>query len=61
MKPLQKFRRDCELVNYSGTKFQMGIERTIRLLDNSSIAKAIGVDQLSDGVSCVASHYPGKP
>ena len=48
------FRRDCELVNYSGTRFSMGIRRTVRLLTESEIAKAIGVDRLPDGVSCVA-------
>ena len=36
------FRRDCELVNYSGTRFRMGIERTVRLLDNAEIEALTG-------------------
>jgi hypothetical protein len=34
-----EFKRDCELTNFSGTNFKMGIRRTIRLLDNAAIAE----------------------
>jgi len=36
------FRRDCELTNYSGTTFKMGIERTVRLLDGHAVEKVLG-------------------
>jgi len=46
------FSKDCELTNYSGTVFNMGIERTVRLLDRSDAAKAVGVE-LSEKVQLV--------
>lgn len=49
-----EFKRDCELTNFSGTKFTMGIERTIRLLDKAAIAKVLKTDLLPDGIKCVA-------
>ncbi|WP_197170770.1 DUF6786 family protein [Novipirellula aureliae] len=49
-----KFQRDCEMLNHSGTKFEMGIERTVRLLDESAVAAAIGADNLPQGAKCVA-------
>ena len=49
-----EFRRNCELTNFSGTKFVMGIERTIRLLDKSEIAKTLKTDALSEGIKVVA-------
>ncbi len=36
------FRRDARLVNYSGTAFDLRIERTLRLLDREAAAKAVG-------------------
>lgn len=47
------FRRDCELTNYSGTVFKMGIERTVRLLDQDAAETAVGVD-LAEGIRMVA-------
>jgi hypothetical protein len=47
------FRRDCELTNYSGTVFKMGIERTVSLLDKASTEKTIGVE-LPEGIRMVA-------
>ena len=49
-----KFKHDCELTNFSGTKFSMGIERTVRLLDRASIAKTLKADTLNDSIKCVA-------
>ncbi|TWU46173.1 hypothetical protein Poly51_55680 [Rubripirellula tenax] len=48
------FRRDCEMTNFSGTKFLMGIQRTVRLLDDDAVATALGGPALPDGVKCVA-------
>ena len=48
-----QFRRNCELVNYSGTKFSMGIQRAVRLLDQEDIAKVLG-SEVPPGVKCVA-------
>ena len=48
-----EFRRDCELTNYSGTKFSMGIERTIRLLDKATIAKLLHADESPASIRCV--------
>lgn len=36
------FHHDCELVNYTGTAFKMGIDRTIRLLDKKTITDIVG-------------------
>jgi hypothetical protein len=36
------FRRDSRLVNYSGTAFELRLERTLRLLDREAAAKAFG-------------------
>ena len=49
-----KFKHDCELQNFSGTTFSMGIERTVRLLDRASIAKTLQADTLDDSIKCVA-------
>ena len=49
-----KFKHDCELTNFSGTTFSMGIERTVRLLDRASIAKTLQADTLDDSIKCVA-------
>ncbi len=49
-----EFKRDCELTNFSGTKFTMGIERTIRLLDEATIAKTLEADVLPESVKVVA-------
>ncbi len=49
-----EFRRDCELMNFSGTKFSMSIQRAVRLLDQADIAKSLGGKALSEGVRCVA-------
>lgn len=48
------FKRDCELTNFSGTKFAMGIQRTIRLLDEVAIAQTLRSARLPNGVRCVA-------
>jgi hypothetical protein len=36
------FSRECTLVNYSGTQFKIGIRRSVSLLDDAEIDKAIG-------------------
>lgn len=48
------FQHNCKLTNFSGTTFNMGIERTIRLLDPPSISQALAVDALPEGVKVVA-------
>ncbi|WP_348534446.1 DUF6786 family protein [Pontiella agarivorans] len=47
------FRRDCELTNYSGTVFTMGIERTVRLLDADAVEDSIN-QSVPQGVEFVA-------
>ena len=47
------FKRDCELTNYSGTRFTMGIERTVRILDAATVATVIDFD-VSDAIRLVA-------
>nr|WP_231744436.1 DUF6786 family protein [Stieleria neptunia] len=49
-----EFKRDCELTNYSGTTFSMGIERTIRLLDEEAIADALQSQSVPSDVQVVA-------
>ena len=46
------FRRECELMNYSGTVFNMAIERTVSLLDAKATAELLGVE-LPKGVRLV--------
>jgi hypothetical protein len=48
------FKRDCELTNFSGTEFKMGILRTIRLLDSAAIAKTLQSESLADSLKVVA-------
>lgn len=48
------FRRDCELTNYSGTVFTMGIERSIRLLDDDAVESLIGIELEDDDLHMVA-------
>ena len=47
-----KFQYDCELANYSGTTFKMGIERTVRVLDDSDVESLIG-GKLAKGIRMV--------
>ncbi len=47
------FRKDTELMNYSGTVFKMAIERTVSLIDASEAAEQLGVE-LPAGVRLVA-------
>ena len=49
-----EFKRDCELTNFSGTKFKMGIQRSVRLLDRAAIAKALQIDELPERIKSVA-------
>ncbi len=46
------FRKASSLVNYSGTRFDFRIDRTIRLLDRSGAAAKLGMD-LPDAVRAV--------
>lgn len=48
------FRRDCELTNFGGATFKMGIERSIRLLDRAAMADALALESLPKGVKGVA-------
>lgn len=47
------FQHQCELTNYSGTIFNMKIERNIRLLDRMAIENTIG-EKLSKDIKYVA-------
>jgi hypothetical protein len=47
------FKRDGQLVNYSGTRFDFRIERTVRLLDRDVAANALGAS-LPAGLKLVA-------
>lgn len=39
-----RFTKDMQLKNYSGTTFNLTVDRTIRLLDKASINKALGIN-----------------
>lgn len=47
------FLHNCELQNYSGTKFSVGIRRTIRMLDGAAINHTLN-QALPEGVRAVA-------
>jgi hypothetical protein len=38
------FRHDCSVANFSGAKFDLRIDRTVRLLDRAAAAKLINAD-----------------
>ncbi len=38
------FAHTCKLQNWTGTQFDVAIERTVRLLDRAAVAKALGAD-----------------
>lgn len=48
-----KFQHRTELINHSGTKFEVGIERTIKLLNKQVVAELLAV-KLPDGLRMVA-------
>ena len=45
------FAREVSLTNYAGTRFDIGIERTVRLLDNAQIREQVEVNP--DSISVV--------
>jgi hypothetical protein len=47
------FKKEFRLVNYSGTVLNIGIDRTISLLDRKTISQSLGMD-LPDSISSVA-------
>lgn len=47
------FARNFTVTNQSGTKFDLGVERTVRLLDREQTAQALGVD-IPEGLPFVA-------
>ena len=47
------FKRESQLVNYSGTRFDFRIERTVRLVERDAAAKALGA-ALPAGLKLVA-------
>ena len=47
------FQKEMHLENYSGTKFDLTVNRTIRLLDNASINMALGI-AVPENVKAVA-------
>ena len=48
-----KFTHATKLINYSGTEFKVGIERTVKLLGKEDASKLLGVE-LTDGLRMVA-------
>lgn len=48
-----RFVHEATLVNYSGTEFDVGIERTIELLSNSKVSESLGIN-LNDSLKVVA-------
>lgn len=46
------FKHDAELMNFSGFVFEMGIERTVTLLDTDASAELLGVE-MPEGVKLV--------
>ena len=48
-----KFKHSAELVNFTGTKFKVGIERTVKLVSKQDAAKLLKVE-LPEGVRMVA-------
>lgn len=38
-----KFSHNCDLLNHSGTQFKVGIERTVKILDKTQVAKVLKV------------------
>lgn len=48
-----KFKRNCKLTNFSGTQFVMGIERSVRLLDQAAIAKVLETDSIDESIKYV--------
>ncbi len=46
------FKHSTELINYSGTKFNVGIERSVKLLDKEDAAAMLGVE-LGEGLRMV--------
>lgn len=47
-----KFKHATKLVNYSGTKFEVGIDRTVKLLAKQNASKLLGVE-LTEGLRMV--------
>lgn len=47
------FRKQAHLENYSGTKFKIQIDRTVRLLDRQDARMKLGLDRLPKGVKLV--------
>ncbi|MGB7343421.1 MAG: DUF6786 family protein [Pirellulaceae bacterium] len=47
-----KFKHTTELINYSGAKFKVGIERTVKLLASKDASQLLGVE-LGDGLRMV--------
>ncbi|WP_430438389.1 DUF6786 family protein [Neorhodopirellula lusitana] len=48
-----EFKRDCEITNYSGTRLEMGIQRTVSLLDGSALAKTLNIESVPAGIKAV--------
>jgi hypothetical protein len=47
-----KFKHTTELINYSGTEFKVGIERTVKLLGNQEASQLLGIE-LGEGLRMV--------
>ncbi|PAY18861.1 hypothetical protein CKO51_14210 [Rhodopirellula sp. SM50] len=48
-----KFKHSTELINYSGAEFQVGIERTVKLLDKQEASQLLDVE-LGEGLRMVS-------
>lgn len=51
------FRKDMQLVNFSGSEFKIRIDRSISLLENIQVEEMLGID-IIDGLNVVA--YKGE-
>lgn len=48
------FTKEMQLTNYSGTRFDVGVERSVRLLDENRLEEALGININPEDVSFVA-------
>ncbi|MGJ8632521.1 MAG: DUF6786 family protein [Luteolibacter sp.] len=47
-----EFKKDFELMNFSGTKFSVGVERTVKILDTLDAEEGLGV-KVAEGIKMV--------
>ena len=55
------FQRDMDLTNYSGTRFSLRVERTVRLLDAEAVAQALGAPRANTYASSPTNPTTASP